>query len=100
DGRATTSCTAPTPSAYVPCPGRSSSIWLRSPSGHVLAPVHRPQRDEERREAEHEVHDDERDPHPDAEREQRGPRGLVAEQVEQERLLGADPGRADRQERG
>jgi hypothetical protein len=39
---------------------------------YVLAPVHRPQRNEECRESEREVDEDDRDPHANAECEQRG----------------------------
>jgi transposase InsO family protein len=51
------------------------------------------------RRLEHDVQDDDRDVHADAEREQRAPAGLALKQIEQEALLGAGAAGRDRQQR-
>jgi len=65
---------------------------------HVLPPVQRPHHQQDRPEAQERVEDDQRHPHADAKAEQDALRGLAGEGVEQQRLLGADPGGADREE--
>ena len=65
------------------------------------APVGVAEREEERSEAEGDVGHDQRQLHPDAEREQRRPADPCArEDVDDEGLLGPDPARRDRHERG
>jgi len=66
----------------------------------ALPPVQRPQHRQDRPEAQKGVEDDQRHAHADAEAEQRCPRRLACERVEQECLLGADPRGADREQDG
>ena len=56
--------------------GRAQRGWGRASSGPVLAPAQGPQRDEDRGEAERHVDGDQRDPHADAEGDERRPRDL------------------------
>src|SRR4029078_9085536 len=63
------------------------------------AEAQRPQHDQDRAEAQHDVDDAERDAHADAEAQERRLAELAAEQVEQEALFGPDPAGADRQDR-
>src|SRR5206468_4194615 len=65
--------------------------------GDLLLPVQRPQHHQDRGEAQKRVEGNQRHPHADAEAEQHAPGRLPGEGIEQERLLGADPGGADRE---
>ena len=57
------------------------------------------QREHDRREPGDDVRREQQQPHPDAERQQLGARDRSREDVEEERLLGAEPARRQRQER-
>jgi len=57
-----------------------------------------PHHQQDRPEAQERVEDNQRHPHADAEAEQDALGGLAGEGVEQQRLLGADPRGADREE--
>ena len=65
-----------------------------------LAPANRPQREEKRSEAEGGVHGHQREPHADAEGDERATGHGSTEQVEEERLLRADPGGTDGEQGG